>query len=150
VNQVADWLGARLLPEHDTSAASRHRADGAYATAPDTAGRTLVLLEVDLGHYTRQRVLGKLAAFLAHPDASAIVLATPTRERATQIGRWAREAHGEQVIARVHPLTFEQLRRGLLPRELAPAEVEHKLLKQRHKAPQGGSGRSPETGARRR
>jgi Replication-relaxation len=121
VNQVADWLGARLLPEHDTSAASRHRADGAYIAAPDAQGRTLVLLEVDLGHYTRKRVLGKLAAFLAHPDASAIVLATPTWERAAQIGRWAREAHGEEVMRRVHPLTFEQVRRGLLPPELAPS-----------------------------
>lgn len=116
-NRVGDWLGARLHPEHllpvHTPNAQRHRPDAVYrAAAPDAEGRQLVFLEVDLGHYSRQRILGKLEAFLAHPAARSILFVAPTPERAALIGDWIRREHGDTIMRRVQPLTFTQVREG--------------------------------------
>jgi Replication-relaxation len=116
-NRVGDWLGARLIPEHllpvHAPNAQRHRPDAVYrAATPDAAGRQLVFLEVDLGHYSRQRVLGKVDAFLAHPGARSILIVSPTEERSTAVADWIREQYGEAIMDRVQPLTFDQVREG--------------------------------------
>lgn len=79
VNRVADWLGADLIPEHLLPMSSkeqwRHKPDGVYtALTPreDThPTRTLpmIWLEVDLGHYSRDRIKGKVRAFHDDPEA---------------------------------------------------------------------------------
>ncbi len=72
----------------------RHKPDGVYpALNPrqDThPARTLpmVWLEVDLGHYSRQRIKGKLRAFYADEEAGHLLIVTHTVKRADQIARW--------------------------------------------------------------
>lgn len=115
INRVSDWLGTRLILEHDIGGPGdrRHRADAAYRAAqPDDRGRQLVLVEVDLGHYSRQRILGKARSFLSHPEARSILFLTTTSERAAYIAKTIRDAHGADVLQRIQPLTFTQLRRG--------------------------------------
>jgi hypothetical protein len=116
-NRVGDWLGARLIPEHllpvHQPGAQRHRPDAIYrAAAADSAGRQLVFLEVDLGHYNRQRILGKVDAFLAHEHARSILFVCPTPERAAVVSGWIREQYGEGVMDRIQPLSFDQVREG--------------------------------------
>jgi hypothetical protein len=90
-NRVADWLGAELTPEHLLPAggrgdAYRHRPDGIYtAAAADAFGRQLVFFEVDLGHYSRDRLLGKVTAFLKHPEGRGMLIVSPRPMRAAQI-----------------------------------------------------------------
>ena len=124
VNRVGDWLHARLIGEHLLDPAGRdrrHRPDGAYHARPDADGRTLVLVEVDLGNYTRQRILGKLRTFLANEESRAAIFVTPTAERAEQIAGWIRARHGDGVMRRVQVLTLDELRDGqLLDPELSP------------------------------
>ena len=96
-------------------------ADATYTAHPDAHGRTLVMLEVDLGHYSRQRILGKTRTFLANPDAKAILFACPTDQRAAWIANTLRQEHGETIMDRVQVLTFERLARGgLLRDQLTP------------------------------
>jgi hypothetical protein len=116
-NRVADWLGAELQPEHLLPArgaeAARHRPDGVYeAAARDAQGRGLVFLEVDLGHYTRERLLGKVRAFLDDRLARSIVIVSPDRDRSRLVSSWVRDAYGEAIIGRVQPLTFAQVLEG--------------------------------------
>lgn len=116
-NRVGDWLGARLIPEHllpvHAPNAQRHRPDAVYrAATPDAQGRQLVFLEVDLGHYSRQRILGKVDAFLAHPDARSILFVSHTEERSSAVAGWIREHYGEAIMDRVQPLTFAQIQEG--------------------------------------
>lgn len=66
----------------------RHKPDAVWQRPESSGGtRTTILLEVDLGHYSRQRLLGKLDAFQANPRAEMIIVA-PTLERVGQIDRW--------------------------------------------------------------
>lgn len=126
-NRVGDWLGARLMSEWQAVAGldRRRRPDGAYRAAPDKQGRELVLVEVDLGHYTRHRILEKTQGFLEHPDARDIILATPSGERADLVARWIRDAYGPAVMDRVHVLAFAELKRGVaIPAFLAPMRPE--------------------------
>jgi hypothetical protein len=116
-NRVGDWIGARIVPEHllppHEVGAQRHRPDGVYrCAAPDADGRQLVFLEVDLGHYKKDRILGKVEAFLAHPDARSILFVSKTESRSAVVSQWIREAYGEGVMDRVQPLTFDQIQEG--------------------------------------
>ena len=117
-NRVGDWLGARLRPEHLLPApgkgdAFRHRPDATYVAADaDPHGRRTVYLEVDLGHYSRERILGKINAFLQAPDARAMLLVAPTPERAALLGLWARDIYGEAITERLQTLTFAEIRAG--------------------------------------
>ena len=135
-NRVADWLGADLIPEHLLPAkdanAARHRPDGIYQTAtPDTRGRTAVFLEVDLGHYSRARIIGKARAFLDDPEARMMVFVSPTDQRADWLASTLRAEWGEHIMARIAPVTFDQLRAGSSPtttsatRTLRPAPTTH-------------------------
>jgi hypothetical protein len=114
VNRVGDALQTPLIGEHLLHAGGerRHRPDAAYRCAPDERGRDLVFLEVDLGHYSRARVLGKVGTFLEHPHARSIIFATPTEERAALVGAWIRHAHGPAVMQRVQLLTLAELAHG--------------------------------------
>lgn len=91
VNRVADWLGADLTPEHllpmKTKEQWRHKPDGIYAGHGSDA-RRMVWLEVDLGHYSRERISGKVRAFRADSDAVHLLLVTHTRARADQLASW--------------------------------------------------------------
>jgi hypothetical protein len=125
VNRVADMLGTSLTLERDGhESAGKHEPDGAYLAAqPDHCGRRVVLVEVDLGHYNRERILGKVSTFLADPDARSIIFAMPDNERASLIARWIRTAYGEHTMDRVQPLTFRQLQRGdMLDHGTEPAD----------------------------
>lgn len=124
-NRVGDWLGATLLPESEAGSSldRRHRPDGAYAVAPDEAGRDLVLVEVDLGHYSRTRVLAKALALTEHPRARGLVFATPDRDRARLVARWIREAYGPALSERLEIFSFAELEAGArLAPELQPIE----------------------------
>lgn len=115
VNRVGDALGTALIGEHllgGPRGDRRHRPDGAYRCAPDAQGRDLVFVEADLGHYSRARVVGKVAAFLAHPEARSILFATPNPERARQVGAWIRLAYGDAVMGRIQLLTLDELDAG--------------------------------------
>jgi hypothetical protein len=116
-NRVGDWLGADLIPEALIGRGDRrHRPDAAYAARePDAQGRGLVFVEVDLGHYSRARVLEKLRSFLAHEGARSILFITPDVDRRAEVARWIREAYGEAVMQRVQPLTLDQVRDGSPP-----------------------------------
>jgi hypothetical protein len=120
VNRVGDALGTQLLPEHALELRGvehrhRHRPDGAYRShQPDQLGRDLVFVEVDLGHYSRTRILGKLRAFLDHDEARGILIAVPTEERAELIAQWARERYGSHVMDRIQLFTLAELDAGAL------------------------------------
>jgi hypothetical protein len=117
-NRVGDWLGAdlrheHLLPAHGKGDAFRHRPDAVYTAAQaDAQGRRTVFLEVDLGHYSRERILGKVKAFLANDDARTIVFASPTPGRAALVNSWVRDVYGDAIGRRMQTLTFDQLREG--------------------------------------
>lgn len=118
-NRVADWLGARLVPEHLLPVRSRaelqHRPDGVYeAELPDSKGRDLVFLEVDLGSYSRERMLGKVAAFRASERARSILIVTPTPERAQLVTEWVRDAYGPAALDEVQALSFDEVKAGML------------------------------------
>jgi hypothetical protein len=131
VNRVGELIGAALTADHRLELAGdrRHRPDATYQSLPDQAGCTTVMLEVDLGHYSRQRILGKLRTFLADPDAKGVLFACPTQTRAAWIARTLRAAHGDRIMDRVQVLSFAQLqdantlRADLLPD--APASDPH-------------------------
>ncbi len=127
VSRTGDWLGTRLIGEHLLESPGRdrrHRPDAAYHARPDEAGRTLVLVEVDLGNYTRQRILGKLRTFLANEESRGAIFVTHTSGRAEQVAGWIRARHGDGVMRRVQVLTLDELRDGqLLDPGLAPLET---------------------------
>lgn len=126
VNRAGDWLAAHLIGEHQiegTGRDRRHRPDAAYRVTPDEQGRDLVLVEVDLGNYTRGRILGKIATFLTNERARAALIVTPDQDRAAKVATWIRQRHGDGVMRRLKVLTFDELRDGrLLDPELAAIE----------------------------
>lgn len=125
VNRVADLLGTTLLAEHliELQGDRRHRPDATYKATPDHAGRSTVMLEIDLGHYSRKRILGKLTTFLADPDAKGVLFACPTEERAAWVAQTLREARGDRIMDRVQVLSFAQIRDGrLLAEDLRPED----------------------------
>jgi hypothetical protein len=123
VNRVADLLGTPLIAEHliEFQGDRRHRPDATYIATPDESGRSTVMLEIDLGHYSRKRILGKVGTFLADPDAKGVLFACPTDERTAWIARTLREAYGDRIMDRVQALSFRQIREGrLLGEDLKP------------------------------
>lgn len=123
VNRVADLLGTPLIAEHliELQGDRRHRPDATYTAAPDETGRSTVMLEIDLGHYSRKRILGKLTTFLADPDAKGVLFACPTQDRAAWVAHTLREARGDRIMDRVQVLSFYQIQEGrLLGEHLRP------------------------------
>ncbi len=79
------------------------------------------MLEIDLGHYSRKRILGKLTTFLADPDAKGVLFACPTQDRAAWVAHTLREARGDRIMDRVQVLSFYQIQEGrLLGEHLRP------------------------------
>ncbi len=113
-NRVGDWLGVRLLGEIEASAGlqSKHRPDGAYRASPDDSGRNLMLLEVDLGHYSRARILEKAEGFRKHPEARGILFVCSTSDRADRVAKWIREGRGSGFMRRCQVFTMDEVRRG--------------------------------------
>jgi hypothetical protein len=113
-NRVGDWLGIRLIGEIEASAGldSRHRPDAAYHASRDHTGRDLMLLEVDLGHYSRQRITAKVEGFRKHPHARGIVFACPTDDRAWQVKEWISDRFGSGFMRRCQVFSFDDIQRG--------------------------------------
>ena len=96
VNRVCDLLSVDAVPEHllppaENRAAMQHKPDAIWERARDGARATKILLEVDLGHYSRQRIKGKVAAFAENPEALAMLIITPDAARADRVAGWVRE-----------------------------------------------------------
>lgn len=129
VNRIGELLATTLTLDHllDLSGDRRHRPDATYRSSPDASGRCSVMLEVDLGHYSRQRILGKLRTFLADPDAKGVLFACPTESRAAWIAETLRDAHGERIMDRVQVLTFDEIKQGRLLRDALRPTNEHHL-----------------------
>jgi hypothetical protein len=127
VNLVGHWIDAALTGEHllgDTlEGRRRHRPDAVYQAAEaDRRGRDLVFVEVDLGHYSRARILGKLTTFLAHSRGKHVLFAVPSAQRQHTVNEWLRDEHGDTATHRISVHTFEQLRdQGLSVARAAPA-----------------------------
>lgn len=113
VAHVGDQLGVSLIGDHLRRAGrgqGRHRPDAAYRAAnPQGGGRNLVLVEVDLGHYRRDRIAAKGKAFLEDPEAQGALFVVATDERAAWVMRALADAHGERMLDRVQVLTFADL-----------------------------------------
>ncbi len=73
-NRIGRLLDTRLTADHliEVTGDRRHRPDATYTADPDDRGRTIVTLEIDLGHYSRKRILGKLVTFLTDPDTRSV------------------------------------------------------------------------------
>ena len=114
-NRVADALGIRLMSEHEAAIGlyddyKKHRPDGAYRALPDERGQSLVLVEIDLGHYSRERIEKKAMASLMHERARAMLIVVPTQDRATQVRGWVWDKVGIRSLDRFTVCTFEELR----------------------------------------
>jgi hypothetical protein len=118
-NRVADWLGAQLVPEHLLPSpgrdAARHRPDGVYRCQPHPSrSGDLVFLEVDLGHYSRERILGKLRSFQQSPDARLMLFVCPDDARKAKLLAWL-GPFGAGQSPSIDVMTFEEVRAGRRP-----------------------------------
>lgn len=111
-NRIVDLLRADQVPEHlmppaASRDAMRNKPDALWER-PDPIGGTadVVLLEVDLGHYSRERILGKARTF-ATSSAREVLLVVPTRTRVRQVSRWLDE--GSVRRDSIHLMTFTEL-----------------------------------------
>lgn len=71
-----------------------------------------MLLEVDLGHYSRGRILEKAEGFRKHPDARGIVFICSTNDRANRVADWIREGRGSGFMRRCQVFTMDEIKRG--------------------------------------
>lgn len=68
--------------------AARNRPD-AVIEGVDEKGRLRWLgVEVDLGHYSRERIVGKVNAWRAYPDADALLIIVPDEARRERVQGW--------------------------------------------------------------
>lgn len=107
VNRLGQQLGASMLPEHllpvlDKNGA-RNRPDAVVEGVVMDGGTRMLGIEVDLGHYSRERVVGKLDAWRSYPDGGTLVFVVPDRARAERVRGWLDRARDATV------LTFEEL-----------------------------------------
>lgn len=104
VNRLGRELGIPLVPEHllpvvDRNGA-RNRPD-AVVEGVDRHGECVQLgFEVDLGHYSRERILGKLKAWRAIPDRGYLVFIVPDDTRAQKLQSWLDDQRGAIVHTR--------------------------------------------------
>ncbi|HYF25610.1 MAG TPA: hypothetical protein VD931_07730 [Baekduia sp.] len=128
VNRVGDWLGADLIPEHLLEAkdrqAVRHRPDATYQLAefydPVSSDDGLAYLEVDLGHYSRRRLVGKARTFAAAQGSARLLIVCPTVRRADTVRAWLDHDLPYLRHPRLTVLTLRQVRE-LHPPHLRPA-----------------------------
>lgn len=107
VNRLAGKIGGAAIPEHllpvPGKNAARNRPD-AVIEGVDVAGRARMLgLEVDLGHYSRDRIVGKAEAWRTYPEAGPLLIVVPDVARANKVNRWVRDRHN------IHLLTVADL-----------------------------------------
>lgn len=109
VNRLGRMIGAPLLPEHLLPVVekngARHRPD-AVIEGIDLEGRSRLLgIEVDLGHYSKERILGKHKTWSQYPDHGTLLFVVPDQQRADRVRGWiGGPAHHVKV------LTFDELR----------------------------------------
>ncbi len=108
VNRIGRDLGASLLPEHLLPVAdkngARHRPDGVVEGVGLSGETRLLGIEVDLGHYSRERIAGKLDAWRSYPDRGLLVFVVPDVARAVRVQGWIGDTRCASVV------TFEELR----------------------------------------
>lgn len=107
VNRLADKICGTTIPEHllpvPGKNAARNRPD-AVIEGVDVAGRARMLgLDVDLGHYSRERIVGKAEAWRTYPDAGPLLIVVPDVARANKVYGWVRDRHN------IHLLTVADL-----------------------------------------
>lgn len=104
VNRLGRLLDLSLVPEHllpvvDKNGA-RNRPD-AVVEGIDRDGRPMLLgIEVDLGHYSRERILAKQQAWAKLPDHGQLLFVVPDSARAERVRRWLRHSSGSVVLTR--------------------------------------------------
>ncbi len=102
VNRLAQRIGGATVPEHllpvpDKNAA-RNRPD-AVIEGVDIDGQTRWLgLEVDLGHYSRERITGKVEAWRDYPDPATLVIVVPDEARRARVDDWVGPVREVRVI----------------------------------------------------
>lgn len=133
-NRVCDWLGAKVIPEHllpqvDNEGRStgklRARPDAVFEARGNHEGMTRVWVEVDLGHYNRNRIVEKIIAAGRHSSVF-LLIACPHRSREKWLERIIVERFGREIWQRIDVRTFESLRAGHAPgliEELRPSDV---------------------------
>ena len=128
VNRVADWLGADLTPEHllpmSTKEQWRHKPDGVYPAQDPASGR-MVWLEIDLGHYSRERINGKVQSFRRDEEAGHLLLVTHTAARADQLARWlntARVSRSMTIVSLTELFADPEVARNALPAARQPPD----------------------------
>jgi hypothetical protein len=109
VNRLGRMIGARLLPEHLLPVVekdgAKHRPDAVIEGVAYDGQTRLIGIEVDLGHYSRERILGKHKTWRSYPDAATLVFVVPDQQRAARVQGWLGEpSHHVKV------LTFDQMR----------------------------------------
>lgn len=91
-----DWIPEHLLPVTEPSGA-RHRPDAVAEGVRQDGSPGLVGFEIDLGHYSSQRLEGKLAAWRQLPDADVLVIVVPDAARRERVSRWLGESRDLRV-----------------------------------------------------
>jgi len=122
-NRVCDWLRADPVAEHlqprwirRDGKELKHKPDAFYeCRKPDEQGRRLVLLEVDLGHYTRQRILEKVEALSDVQEARFLLLATTTKARQLKLQKVIQKEFGLAIWDRVDVMCFAELQSNTAP-----------------------------------
>jgi len=125
-NRVGDILGTQIAPEHLQPAASaseaRNRPDAIYLAHGNGRGMR-VLVEVDLGHYSRRRLQDKIAAFHDRSDAGALIFVCPPERQAYLEWVAGIQYHGEGDLRNwpIRVFTFDELKHpDTLPERLRP------------------------------
>lgn len=113
VNRLGRMIGAPMLPEHLLPViekdGAKHRPD-AVIEGVDINGDTRLLgIEVDLGHYSKERILGKHTTWMKTPDHDTLVFVVPDQARAARVRAWL----GEPAY-NVRVSTFEELQAQVL------------------------------------
>lgn len=92
VNRVTRMIGGEVVPEHLLPVAgkdaARNRPDAAIHGIDREGRPALLAIEVDLGHYSRERIVAKSRAWNRLPDTGALIFVVPTEARARQVKRW--------------------------------------------------------------
>jgi hypothetical protein len=123
-NRAADRLGVRLTPEHllpppRYAHSPKAKPDGVYDLHREYSSKNKVWLEVDLGHYSRQRLLEKVDAAAGSHDVRGMVIVCPSIDRADRVESWCRYAveKGDLILV---VRTLEELHPMSLPIDLRP------------------------------
>lgn len=119
VNRLTGALDGTTVPEHllpvpDKNAA-RNRPD-AVVEGVDVDGATRWLgLEVDLGHYSRERIVGKVKAWRSYPEAATLIIVVPDEARRRRVQSWVVHESGVCVWVITTDKFYEELDYALSP-----------------------------------